>query len=196
METQRPFIVGLGGSMDPRSTSLAALRVAMDGAAAGGAEVHTFAVHELALPMYVPGAPAPAAVLELCAAVERCHGMIWSSPLYHGSVSGSFKNALDWLQILGDQRIPYLHDKAIGLVCTAAGMQGLQGINTMEYIVRALRGLAIPFVSAVPRAHKVFDDDGAATDPAVTAQLTKLGSEVARIATQLANGSLHLPHLD
>jgi NAD(P)H-dependent FMN reductase len=28
--------------------------------------------------------------------------MIWSSPTYHGSVSGSFKNALDWLILLAE----------------------------------------------------------------------------------------------
>jgi FMN reductase len=179
--------------MSPRSTSLAALRVAMDGAAAAGAEVRIFAIHELDLPMYVPETAPPPRVIELCAEVERCHGMIWSSPLYHGSVSGSFKNALDWLQVLADQNIPYLHDKAIGLVSTASGVQGLQAVNTMEYIVRALRGLAIPFVSVVQRAHKVFDDDGAVTDPAVSAQLAKLGGEVARLAAQLADGSIRLP---
>jgi len=28
-------------------------------------------------------------------AVYACDAMIWSSPTYHGSVSGSFKNALE-----------------------------------------------------------------------------------------------------
>lgn len=195
MDSTRPLIIGLGGSMAPRSTSLAALRVAMDGAASAGAEVLTFAIHELDLPMYVPHAAPSPRVLELCDAVQRCHGMIWSSPLYHGSVSGAFKNALDWLQVLADQRIPYLHDKAIGLVSTASGMQGLQAVNTMEYIVRALRGFAIPYVSAVQRAHKVFDDQGNVTDEAVGAQLRKLGGEVARIAAQLADGSIRLPDI-
>ena len=26
-----------------------------------------------------------------------CDAMIWSTPTYHDSISGSFKNALDWL---------------------------------------------------------------------------------------------------
>ena len=30
----------------------------------------------------------------------HCDTMSWSSPAYHGSVSGSFRNALDWLILL------------------------------------------------------------------------------------------------
>jgi len=67
--------------------------------------------------------------------------MLWSSPLYHGTISGSFKNALDWLQLLGDRQPAYLTDKVIGLISTAGGTQGLQAVNTMEFIVRALRGV-------------------------------------------------------
>ena len=45
--------------------------------------------------------------------------------------SGSFKNALDWLKLLGDRNPPYLTDKVVGLISTAGGMQGLQAVNTM-----------------------------------------------------------------
>ena len=54
----------------------------------------------------------------LCEAVYSCDGMLWSSPLYHGTISGSFKNTLDWLQLLGDRQPAYLTDKVIGLIST------------------------------------------------------------------------------
>jgi NAD(P)H-dependent FMN reductase len=38
---------------------------------------------------------------------------------------------------------PYLHDKVVGLISAAGGTQGLQAINTMEFVVRALRGWAV-----------------------------------------------------
>ena len=56
----------------------------------------------------------------------RCDAMIWSSPTYHGSVSGSFKNALDWLILLAERTPPYLSNKPIGMITTAGGVQGLQ----------------------------------------------------------------------
>ena len=66
--------------------------------------------------------------------------------MYNGTISGSFKNALDWLKLLGDRNPPYLTDKVVGLISTAGGMQGLQAVNTMEFVVRALRGWAVPLV--------------------------------------------------
>ena len=38
---------------------------------------------------------------------------------------GSFKNAIDWLHLLGSREPPYLHDEVIGLISAAGGTQGL-----------------------------------------------------------------------
>ncbi len=113
-------------------------------------------------------------------------GLLWSSPLYHGTISGSFKNALDWLHILADHDPPYLTDKVIGLISTAGGVQGLQAVNTMEFVVRALRAWAVPLVQPIPRAWESFADDGSVRNPAVAEQLGVLGREVVRAARQLA----------
>jgi hypothetical protein len=48
------------------------------------------------------------------------------------------KNALDWLKLLGDRDPPYLTDKVVGLISTAGGVQALQAVNAMEFVVRAL----------------------------------------------------------
>lgn len=186
MNEHTPHIVGLGGSLAAHSTSLAALRLTLDGAQAKGATTEVFNVRELDLPLYEPVAAIPEQVERLCDAIERCQGMIWSSPLYHGSVSGSFKNAVDWLQHLADRDVPYLADKVVGLVATAGGFQGLNAINTMEFSVRALRGYTVPLVLPIAHAGQVFDAEGRATDAQVGQQLKQLGAEVARAARQLS----------
>lgn len=84
--------------------------------------------------------------------------------MYNGTISGSFKNALDWLKLLGDRNPPYLTDKVVGLISTAGGVQGLQAVNTMEFVVRALRGWAVPLVMPIAQAWKVFDEKGAPQD--------------------------------
>src|SRR5206468_6789228 len=111
--------------------------------------------------------------------IESCHaadGMIWSSPMYQGTLSGAFKNALDWLHLLGDRDPPFLHDKVIGLISAAGGTQGLQAINTMEFAVRALRGWAVPYVVPVASAARVFDRAGQIQDKGVELQLKTLGA--------------------
>jgi FMN reductase len=110
--------------------------------------------------------------------------MIWSTPTYHGSISGSFKNALDWLILLAERDPPYLSNKPIGLVATAGGIQGLQAINSMDFIARALRAWSVPLVQPVAQSWQSFGEDGQLNDQAIGAQLRALGTEVIRAARQ------------
>src|SRR5919201_1033157 len=130
--TEPLTIVGLGGSLAEISRSRAALKVALEGAASAGARTALLDLRELALPMYNPDdedepLENAARLIESCYSAD---GMIWSSPMYQGTISGAFKNALDWLHMLGRREPPYLHDKVIGLISAAGGTQGLQAINT------------------------------------------------------------------
>jgi FMN reductase len=189
----RLTIVGLGGSLSEVSRSRSALRVALEGAAEAGAETALLDLRELALPMYDPDhdepTPAAARLIESC---HRADGMLWSSPMYQGTISGAFKNALDWLHALGSREPPFLHDKVVGLISAAGGTHGLQAINTMEFSTRALRAWAVPYVVPVPTAARVFDPDGRVRDEAIERQLRMLGGEVVRVATRFAGDrSLH-----
>ena len=179
-------IIGLGGSLGPNSTSLSALKLALEGAAESGAEVQVFDIRELALPFFTPGMEAPPAAVELAEAACSAQGMIWSSPLYHGTISGVFKNAIDWLDLLRIQDPPFLTDKIIGLISTAGGMQGLQAVNTMEFAVRSLRAWAVPLVMPISQAWQAFDELGNVRDPKIELQLRTLGREVVRAAKQFA----------
>ena len=177
-----PKIVGLGGSLSARSSSLAALEIALGAANEQGAQTELFDIRAMSLPMFRRGMdPLPAAAVALCRAAQEARGMIWSSPMYHGTVSGAFKNALDWLDLLRNSEPPFLTDKVVGLISTAGGVQGLQAINTMEFVVRALRGMAVPLVAPVARAYQAFDEAGRVTDEVIERQLEALGREVASL---------------
>jgi FMN reductase len=176
-------IVGLGGSLGTRSQSRAALVTALAGAAEAGADTQLLDLRELALPMYDPdGEATTESTQRMVDLLHEADGILWSSPLYNGSISGAFKNALDWLRLLGDREPAYLSDKVIGLISAAGGEQGLQAINTMEFCVRALRGWAVPLVVPVAGAGRAFDEAGRPQDEAVERQLKALGSEVVRVA--------------
>ncbi len=180
-------VAGLGGSLAAGSASLAALRVALAGAAAAGAETTLLDLRQLNLPFYLPGTTdVPPAAREMAEAVHRAQGLLWASPMYHGTVSGAFKNAVDWLQLLADRDPPFLTDKVVGLISTAGGVQGLQAVNTMDFIVRALRGWAVPLVLPIPYASQAFDEAGTPREPRVGDQLRALGAEVVRAARQMS----------
>ena len=189
-------VVGVGGSLAAQSASLAALKIALRGAAEGGAETEIFDIRTLDLPMYSPELrDVPSSVHRLCDGVHGAAGLLWSSPLYHGTISGSFKNALDWFQLLSDRKPAYLTDKVVGLISTAGGTQGLQAVNTMEFVVRALRGWAVPLVIPIPQAWRVFDREGL-HDENVSEQLHALGREVTRAAKQFASKPLTTPDVE
>jgi FMN reductase len=188
-----PTIVGLGGSLARVSRSRAALERALEGAASAGAETRLLDLRELDLPVYDPDHEEPTgAAADLVESCYSADGLIWSSPLYQGTISGALKNALDWLHVLGRRDPPYLHDKVIGLISAAGGTQGLQAINTMEFSVRAMRGWAVPYVVPVAAAARVFDPSGQVRDASVDAQLVMLGREVVRVAARFAeDDSVH-----
>ena len=189
--TTKLTIVGLGGSLGKVSRSRAALATALEGAKEAGAEIELLDLRELALPMYDPdqidATDTATRLIETCHAAD---GMLWASPMYQGTISGAFKNALDWLHPLGDRDPPFLHDKVIGLISAAGGTHGLQAINTMEFSVRALRGWAVPYVVPVASAARVFDADGDIRDRGVGQQLHTLGKEVVRVAEKFAGDLL------
>ena len=186
-------IVGLGGSLAATSRSRAALAVALEGAEREGARTRLLDLRELDLPMYDPDEREPGEtarqLMDICYGAD---GLIWSSPLYQGTVSGAFKNALDWLHDLGRRDPPFLHDKVIGLISASGGTHGLQAINTMEFSVRALRAWAVPYVVPVATAWRVFGTDGRFEDETVKTQLHTLGTEVVRVAGRFAaDAALH-----
>jgi len=90
----------------------------------------------------------------------------------------------DWLILLAENDPPYLTNKPIGLVTTAGGVQGLQAVNTMDFIARALRGWSVPLVLPVAQSWQSFDPDGHLKDEAIATQLRRLGAEVVRAARQ------------
>jgi FMN reductase len=189
-------IVGLGGSLRHTSKSRAAVQQTLAGAAAAGAATHLLDLRELDVPMYNPDDEEPGeAAAEL---IESCYvadGLIWSSPLYQGTISGALKNALDWLHGLGQCDPPYLDDKVIGLISAAGGTQGLQAINTMEFGMRALRGWAVGYVVPVASADRMFEASDRIKDELVQGQLSMLGREVVRVAELFAKDrSVHREH--
>ena len=116
-------MVGLGGSLRERSYSSAALRAAMKMADEAGFVTETLDLRLLDLPMYVPDQALldypchqQAALAQFAAALRSADVMLWTTPAYHGAMSGVFKNALDFMQFLADDPRPYLQGCAVGLL--------------------------------------------------------------------------------
>ena len=153
------------------------------GATDAGAETELLDIRSLDLALFDPDAQPSEATLRMVTALEDADGLVWSSPMYQGSVAGSFKNALDWLHLPSGS--VFLADKPVGLISVSGGAHGLQAINAMEFSVRALRAWAVPYVVPIPGT--AFDASEEVADESVERQLKMLGSEVVRLAAHFTD---------
>ena len=182
--SERPFIVGIGGTTSPDSSTETALKLALAAAEAEGATVRLFDGAQIAaLPHYVGAESARSGVgAELVAAVRAAHGVIIASPGYHGSISGLVKNAIDYLEETSKDERVYLDGLPVGLIVTAYGWQATGStLGTLRSIVHALRGWPTPLGAAIKSASGLFKD-GKCTDPGSAAQLDLVGRQVVEFA--------------
>ena len=186
-----PFVVGIGGTTRPGSSTETALRAALRHAEQLGAVTQLFGGDALAsLPGYSPEekerTEGQAALVE---AVRRADAVIFASPGYHGGVSGLVKNAIDLLEDLrADDRV-YLDGMPVGCIVTAAGWQGCNTtLGAMRSIVHALRGWPTPLgVTLNTAGVKLFDGDGQCLDPQVSGSLRMLAEQVVGVRSPSAS---------
>lgn len=184
-EPTRPtFVVALGGTTSANSSTEKALRIALEGAAAGGAETLLISGPELELPIYAwERKERGAAAAHLIASLRRADGIIIGSPGYHGSISGLVKNALDYVEDMAGDEWPYFHGRPVGAVTTGAGWQGaVMTLTALRSIVHALRGWNTPLGVAISTAQPVFDGAGGCLDEKIAGMLRAMGQEVAEAA--------------
>jgi len=69
-------VVGLGGSLSKVSTSLAALKLALQGASDAGAKTTPLDIRSLDLPIYAPDLAPPPRVIQICNEVHHANGLM------------------------------------------------------------------------------------------------------------------------
>jgi len=168
-------VVGIGGTLRPRSSSELLTRAVLAECAGLGAETEMFDGAALAaLPHFNPEAPERnAAEQALVAAVRTADALVIASPGYHGGVSGLVKNAIDLLEdTRGDARV-YFDGMPIGLIVSAAGWQaGGVTLAALRGIVHAMRGWPTPVGIAINSVEqKPFAPDGTIADTALAGQV-------------------------
>ena len=178
----RPYIVGIGGTTKPGSSTEQALALALKSAAADGCETRLFGGEFLAtLPHYDPSVETRTPQeLAFVAAVRRADGLILATPAYHAGVSGLVKNALDLMQDTAADARPYLDGRAVGLLVTAYGWQATGAtLGSLRSIVHALRGWPTPFgVTLNTGSGSPFAPDGTCAEARVQEQLSTLARQV------------------
>jgi FMN reductase len=176
-----PILI-LGGSLGRQSATAVLARHIAELFAARGVAHELLGAEAFDLPLYNPDlhderAPEADALI---AAFRRARAFVWCSPAYHRSISGSFKNALDFLELMKHDDPPYLGGRLVGLVSASSGpIAAISAITAMEAIAHALRGYVVPATAPIgPTARAVDVATGRVTEARAALKLTQLVDEM------------------
>jgi azobenzene reductase len=163
-------LLGVSGSLREKSRTALALRLLLDFAEEHGAETRILDLRTIELPLYRPDGPGgSAAELRLGTDMKWASAVVLASPDYHGSMSGTMKNFLDynWEECAG---------KAFAYICSSHE-KGLTVMDQMRTVVRQCYGWSMPYgVSFDGRAD--FDSKGVLKNAKVEARLRMMARDL------------------
>lgn len=130
-------VLGVGSSMRQGSYSTTALNMILDMAKGNEAETKLLDLRQTNLPMLYAAKDDTHEIVQVTELVEWADAYILATPDYHGSMSGSLKNFLDyfWSEFAG---------KTFGYI-VASHEKGLTVMDQMRTAVRQCYGWSIPY---------------------------------------------------
>ncbi len=166
----RFHLLGVSGSLREKSRTALALRLLLGFAEEHGAEIRMLDLRAIELPLYRPDhAGGSAAERRLGTDMQWASAVVLASPDYHGSMSGTMKNFLDynWEECAG---------KVFGYVCSSHE-KGLTVMDQMRTVVRQCYGWSMPYgVSFDGRTD--FDSEGALKNAKVETRLRMMARDL------------------
>lgn len=130
-------ILGIGSSMRKGSFSTNTLSVTLEMAKKHGAQTRLLDLRKISLPMFYSIENETSEIKKITENVRWADAFILATPDYHGSMSGSMKNFLDyfWSEFAG---------KLFGYIC-ASHEKGLTVMDQMRTAVRQCYGWSMPY---------------------------------------------------
>ena len=174
-------IVGITGSLRPKSYSAIALEEAIERVQSLGAETETLDLREMNLPFCDGGSDYPdyPDVDLMRDKVKAADGLILATPEYHGSLSGVLKNALDLMSF------EHLSDKVTGVISVLGGQSNSNSLNDLRIILRWVHGFVIPEQIAVGQAWQAFDSQGKVKDSKLAERFDSFARSLVENTTKL-----------
>jgi len=177
-------VLSICGSLRDPSTTATGLARALEAVERAGAETRQVSLATLNLP-WCDGRDDESSyggdAAEFKRLISQADALLIGSPEYHGSMTGTLKNALD---LLGPD---HLRGTMVGLLATAGGSAGaMNTLNHLRHVMRWMNAWVLPMQVSIPRAHEAFGEDGSIQREGLDQDLDKLGTELVRYAGLLA----------
>lgn len=127
-------------------------------------------------------------VQELRQASIWSEGHVWISPEQHGSMTGVFKNQIDWLP-LSDGAVRPTQGRTVAVMEVSGGSQSFNAVNQLRILGRWMRMFVIPNQSSVAKAWQEFDEDGRMKDSSFRDRIVDVCEELFRMTILLREHS-------
>jgi len=171
-------VLGVAGSMRQDSYSTLGLRMVLEEAKKYYSESYLLELRDINLPLYDPSGPSSNDlsfnnsnnVLEkITTALKWADALVLASPDYHGSMSGTLKNFLDyfWEDFAG---------KTFGYII-ASHEKGLTVADQMRTAVRQCYGWSMPYNISI-NGEKDFDSKGNLVNSALVKRIKMLARDL------------------
>jgi FMN reductase len=186
---RRLFILGIGGTLRPNSSSELALELALAETERLSADVDMIVGRALELPPYEQTrALAPENAVRLLELLGPADGLIVASAAYHGSIPGFLKNAIDDVEDLREDPLPYLEGRAVGCIICAHGQQALgSALANMRAIIHTLRGWNTPYAVTISSQNQLVGSQPDLVNEELRQQSRLVASQVVQFATMRIN---------
>lgn len=190
--SEHPKILAMAGSMRAGSWNKKLVKIAAAGARKAGADVTILDLSDFRLPLYDGDLEAsegiPDKAKELKKLFVENDGFLFSSPEYNSSISGTFKNMIDWVSRpeKGEPNLVAFKGKTAALMSASPGaLGGLRGLVHVRDILGNIGVLVLPDQLTVPSAHEAFNEDGQLSDTNKLEKALGLGKQLAEFLARI-----------
>jgi len=185
-------ILAFAGSTRADSFNKRLIRIAVAGARAAGAEVTLIDLRDYPLPLFDGDLEAreglPPNGRKLKDLFLAHHGLLMSCPEYNSSITGVWKNTIDWVSrpVPGEAPLAGFDGKVAAIMSASPGaLGGLRGLVHVRTILGNIRVLVLPDQVAVPKAGEAFNPDGSLRDSKQHAAVEALGAKLAQVISKI-----------
>lgn len=186
-------LLAFAGSTRTGSFNKMLIRVAAEGAREAGAEVKLIDLRDLPMPLYDGDLEESEGLPEHAVALKKLFlshdGLLLSCPEYNASMTGVFKNAIDWVSrpAPGEKTLECFKGKTCALLAASPGaLGGLRGLVHVRALMSHLGMIVLPEQVAVMKAHEAFDADGKLKDAKQEASVKAIAASLARLTAKIA----------
>jgi len=187
-----PKILALAGALRKESFNKKLIRVAAEQARAAGGDVTLIDLADYRMPVYdgdmeaSEGVPEPARKLR--GVFLEHQALLIASPEYNSSVSGAFKNVIDWISRpdQGHANTAAFQGKVAGIMSASmGGLGGLRGLVHLRSILGNVGVIVLPEQATLPQAQAAFDDAGQLKDPKKLEEVKKVAARLVHVTGKL-----------